>query len=355
MPPATMKAAVYRGKDDVRLEDVPVPRAGPGEILARVRVCGLCQSDIKKIHYALQSPPKIFGHETTGEVAAVGEGVTNLKPGERVVFHHHVPCLSCRYCLADAYSMCPTYKDLTTTAGFEPAGGGFAEYVRIPAHIARHGVIAIPDGVSFEAASFVEPLNCVAKALDKARVRPGERVFIQGAGPMGLLFAQAAKAWGAFPLISDMIPERLELAQKLSGARTFRADAKDLPEQVREATQGYGADAVMVCVPSVPAALSALEIVRKGGRVLLFAEFPPGTELPLDPNVVYGREIDVIGSYSSSYRLQRVAADLLFSGRVQTDALVSHRFGLKDLGKAIALAMKPAPTTYKILICPDAA
>lgn len=350
-----MKAAVYRGKDDVRYEDVPLPEVEPGEILVRVRVCGLCQSDIKKIHYGLQSAPRIFGHETTGEVAKLGAGVTHVREGERVVFHHHIPCMGCRYCLSGSYSMCPTYKSVTTTGGFEPAGGGFAEYVRIPPHIARHGVMKIPDAVSFEAASFVEPLNCVIKALDKARVAPGERILVQGAGPMGLLFTQAIAAYGAFPVVTDLIEKRLELAASLGAAHTFPASDPQLADKVADATEGYGADATMVAVPSVPAAEAAVELTRNGGRVLLFAEFPPGTKLALDPNIIYGREIDLIGSYSSSFKLQQVAADLIFSGRVRTEELVSHRFAFSKLQEAIALATHPDPSTYKILMYPDSA
>ena len=353
MPEAMMKAAVYRGRDDVRYEDVPMPAPLAGEILVRVRVCGLCQSDIKKIHYGLQAAPRIFGHETTGEVAAVGEGVTHVSVGQRVVFHHHIPCMGCRYCLSGSYSMCSTYKNVTTTAGFEPAGGGFAEYVRVPPHIARHGVIPVPEGVSYEAASFVEPLNCVIKALDKARVAPGERVLVQGAGPMGLLFTQALVSYGAFPIVTDLIEKRLELAASLGAAHTFLADDEKLAEKIGEVSEGYGVDATMVAVPSVPAARAAIELTRNGGRVLLFAEFPPDTTLDLNPNIIYGREIDLIGSYSSSFKLQQVAADLIFSGRVKTEPLVSHRFALSRLSEAITLATNPDPTTYKILIHPD--
>ncbi|MEW6776495.1 MAG: alcohol dehydrogenase catalytic domain-containing protein [Bdellovibrionota bacterium] len=347
-----MKAAVYRGKDEIRYEDVPRPEAGPGEVLVRVRVCGLCQSDIKKIHYGLQAPPRIFGHETTGEVAEVGKGISHLKAGQRVVFHHHVPCLACRYCLAGAYSMCPTYKNVTTTAGFEPAGGGFAEYVLVPPHIAKHGVIPLPDSVAFEAASFVEPLNCVVKALDKARIQAGEWVLVQGAGPMGLLFIQAVAAFGAFAIVTDLIDSRLERAKTLGAAHAFRADDAKLATKVKDVTQGYGVDATMVCVPALPAVHAAFDLTRKGGRVLLFAEFAPETKLSFDPNLIYGREIDLIGSYSSSYKLQQLAADLVFSGRVKTEPLVSHRFPLSELSKAIQLAVHPDPETYKILIAP---
>lgn len=348
-----MRAAVYRGRDDVRCEEIPVPRVGAGEVLVRVRVCGLCQSDIKKIHYGLQPAPRIFGHETTGEVAEVGVGITHVKPGDRVVFHHHIPCMGCRYCLAEAYSMCATYKNVTTTAGFEPAGGGFAEYVLLPPHIARHGVIPLPDHVSYEAASFVEPTNCVVKALDNAAVQPGERVLVQGAGPMGLLFIQAIRAIGAFPLVTDLMDQRLTLARELGAEAAFRADDKNLPDLIKGATDGYGADATMVCVPSLPAVKSAFEITRKGGRILLFAEFPPETRLELDPNIIYGREIDLIGSYSSSFKLQQLAADLIFSGRIRTEPLVSHRFPLERLMEAIELAVHPKPDTYKILILPQ--
>lgn len=348
-----MKAAVYHGHGEIRTEEVPVPALGPGEVLVAVRVCGLCQSDIKKVHYDLQAPPRIFGHETSGVVAGVGDGVTHLREGDRVVFHHHVPCFACRYCVTGAFSMCPTYKNVTTTAGFEPAGGGFAEFVRLPAHIAAHGIIAVPDGVGFEAASFVEPLNCVLKALDKARIQPGERVVVQGAGPMGLLFVQAINALGAFAIVTDLLDSRLERARAVGALAAFRADAAEVTSQVQALTEDYGADATMVCVPSLPAARQAFDLTRKGGRILLFAEFPPESRLELDPNIIYGREIDLIGSYSSSYKVQQLAAELIFSGRVRTEPLISHRMPLEKLGEAIEMAVNPTPETYKILIFPN--
>jgi L-iditol 2-dehydrogenase len=176
---------------------VPVPELQTDEVLVQVQVVGLCQSDIKKIRYPLYEPPRIYGHETAGVIAAVGEEVTGWQVGQRVVVMHHIPCMRCGYCLNDNFSMCEVYKNITTTAGFTPSGGGFAEYVKVPGHIVQNGgLIPIPEGVSFEQASFVEPTNCCLKAVKKAQVAPGQTVLVTGAGPIGLMFIMLVKYFG---------------------------------------------------------------------------------------------------------------------------------------------------------------
>src|ERR1700741_3803815 len=186
--PATMQAAVYRRINDVRLETVPVPKIGVGEMLVRVHSCGVCGTDLKKISTGSHSAPRIFGHETSGAVAAVGEGVQNYRPGDRVMVFHHIPCRQCFYCQNKTFAQCATYKKVGCTAGFEASGGGFAEYVRVMDWIVEHGTVRIPDGVSFDQACFVEPVNTCMKGVVSLRLEPDESVLVIGQGPIGPLF-----------------------------------------------------------------------------------------------------------------------------------------------------------------------
>src|SRR6202795_3572222 len=195
--PSTMRAAVYRCVNDVRLEEVPVPEIGAGEILVRVHTCGICGTDHKKIATGSHSAPRIFGHETSGVVAAVGTGVSQFEPGDRVVVFHHIPCRQCYYCRHKTFAQCPTYKKVGCTAGFEPSGGGFAEYVRVMDWIVDQGTVKIPNGVSFEKAAFVEPVNTCMKGIEALRLQPGETVLAIGQGPIGIILSVLAPRTGA--------------------------------------------------------------------------------------------------------------------------------------------------------------
>jgi L-iditol 2-dehydrogenase len=348
-----MKAQVFRGVNQLSYEEVPVPEIGPDEVLVQVRVVGLCQSDIKKIRYPLYEPPRIFGHETAGTIAAVGGSVAGWQVGQRVVVMHHIPCMRCAYCLNENFSMCDVYKNITTTAGFAPSGGGFAEYVKVPGHIvANGGLIPIPDGVSFEQASFVEPTNCCLKAVKKAQVAPGQTVLVTGAGPIGLMFIMLVRYFGARAIATDLLPSRIEKALSVGAEAAFDARDADLPAKVGALTGGVGVDTTLLAVPSEKAFFQALDCTRKGGKILFFAEFPDEVEIPINPNILYRREVDLIGSYSSSYRVQGLAADIVFNKRIDVDALVSDRYPLRDLAQAVERAVQPGEETYKILIYP---
>mgnify|MGYP006269643315 CR=1 FL=1 len=348
-----MKAQVFRGVNQLSYEEVPVPNLAPDEVLVQVRVVGLCQSDIKKICYPLYEPPRIFGHETAGVISAVGEEVSQWKVGQRVVVMHHIPCMHCAYCLSENFSMCETYKNITTTAGFAPSGGGFAEYVKVPGHIVRNGgLIAIPDGVTFEQASFVEPTNCCLKAVKKAQIAPGQTVLITGAGPIGLMFVMLVKLFGAKAIATDLIPSRIEKALQVGADAAFDARDANLSAKIGELTEGMGVDVSLLAVPSDKAFFQALECTRKGGKILFFAEFPDEVNIPINPNVLYRREVDLMGSYSSSYRLQGLSADIVFNKRIDVDALISDRLPLAELGNAVKRAIAPTPETYKILLYP---
>lgn len=348
-----MKAQVFRGVNNLSYEEVPIPELLPDEVMVQVQVVGLCQSDIKKIRYPLYEPPRIFGHETAGTISAVGAEVKGWHVGDRVVVLHHIPCMHCGYCMNDNFSMCDVYKNITTTAGFAPSGGGFAEYVKVPGHIVRNGgLMTIPDAITFEQASFVEPTNCCLKAVKKAQIQPGQTVLVTGAGPIGLMFIMLVKYFGARAIATDLLPSRIEKALAVGADAAFDARDPELSTKIQAMTQGMGVDTSLLAVPSDKAFFQALDCTRKGGKILFFAEFPNELEIPINPNILYRREIDLMGSYSSSYRVQQLAADIVFNQRIDVDALVSDRFSLKDLSAAVERAIAPTPDTYKILIYP---
>ncbi|WGV25893.1 zinc-dependent dehydrogenase [Halotia branconii] len=348
-----MKAQVFRGVNQLSYEEIPVPTLEPGEVLVQVQVVGLCQSDIKKIRYPLYEPPRIFGHETAGMIAAVGNQVKNWQVGQRVAVMHHIPCMRCAYCLNDNFSMCDVYKNISTTAGFNASGGGFAEYVKVPDHIVQNGgLIPIPDHISFEEASFVEPTNCCLKAVKKAQIAPGQTVLVTGAGPIGLMFVMLVKYFGAKAIATDLLPSRIEKALHVGAEAAFDARDRDLVAKTHTLTGGMGVDVTLLAVPSEKAFYQALECTRKGGKILFFAEFPDELEISINPNILYRREIDLMGSYSSSYRLQNLSADIVFNRRIDVKALISDRYPLQNLSAAVEQAIAPTPETYKILIYP---
>jgi L-iditol 2-dehydrogenase len=213
-----MKAAVYVGGGEVDVRDVPVPEIGPGELLVRVEACGICHTDLKKIEYDLLPAPRIYGHETAGVVAAAGDGVTGFRPGDRVLAFHHIPCLDCFYCERKLYAQCPGYKKVGISAGFQPAGGGFAQYVRVMDWIVRGGVELVPDNVSFERASLVEPVNTCHKAVAQADPQPRDLCVVLGQGPIGLMFTMLVRRAGARVVATDAMPQRRELRK--CGIRT---------------------------------------------------------------------------------------------------------------------------------------
>jgi L-iditol 2-dehydrogenase len=347
-----MKAAVYEGKGKICCEDVPIPEIGSDEVLVRMKACGLCQSDIKKILHGDLDPPRIFGHETAGVIERVGSAVTGWMPGDRVAVMHHIPCFSCAHCLDQNFTLCDVYRQVTTTAGFAPSGGGFAEFVKVPGHIVRHGIVRIPEGVSFEEATFVEPVNCCLKAIRKAAIQAGERAAIIGAGPVGLLFVQLLHWQGAVPLVAEPRADRRAKALELGAALALDPGDDKGQAALLQATDSRGADAVFLCVPVRPAANLALSLVRPGGRVLFFAEFPQKTPIEVDPNWIYRNEVALLGSYSSSYKLQALAAEIVLQRRIQVRPLIAAEFPLERIAEAIDLAVHPPEGMLKIILRP---
>src|SRR5215471_16863426 len=309
--PSTMQAAVYRGKNDVRLETVPVPEIGAGEVLIRVHTCGICGTDLKKIATGSHSAPRIFGHETAGQIVAVGPGVTSFQAGDRVMVFHHIPCGECYYCRHKTFAQCPVYKKVGVTAGFEPSGGGFAEYVRVMDWIVRKGLVKIPEHVSYEQASFIEPVNTCLKAIQLLALKPDETVLVIGQGPIGIILAVLAKLTGATVVTSDLYPQRLKISATFGLRHNVNASSEDPAQRVRELTEGRGADAVVLATAGNSLIRPAVDAARPGGRIMLFAQ-TQRSEVAIDPAAVCMDEKTLLGSYSASVDLQQENISLVF-------------------------------------------
>jgi L-iditol 2-dehydrogenase len=346
-----MQAAVYRGVNDVRLESVPVPEIGPGEVLIRVHTCGICGTDLKKIATGSHSAPRIFGHETAGQIAAVGDGVEKFQIGDRVMVFHHIPCGQCFYCRHKVFAQCPVYKKVGATAGFEPSGGGFAEYVRAMDWIVRRGVVRIPDGVSYEQASFIEPVNTCMKAIETLRIEPGETAFVIGQGPIGIMLSVLAKREGATVVTSDLYPQRLKISESYGLPHNVNASTADPVKLVRELTDGRGADVVILATAGNSLIRAAIDAARPGGRVMLFAQ-TQRSEATIDPAAVCVDEKTLLGSYSASVDLQDENVRLVFSGEIDFARLITHRFPLRGAVEALHLAAHPGPDSMKVVIQP---
>jgi L-iditol 2-dehydrogenase len=350
--PTHMQAAVYRGVNDVRVETVPVPEIGAGEVLIRVHTCGICGTDLKKIHTGSHSAPRIFGHETAGVIAAVGPEVRDFAPGDRVMVFHHIPCGECYYCRHKVFAQCPVYKKVGCTAGFEPSGGGFAQYVKVMDWIVRRGLVKIPEGVSFEQAAFVEPVNTCLKGVEGLRLAPGETVLVIGQGPIGIILASLARRAGARVIASDLYQQRLTMSLAYQIPEVIDASRQDLVREVRARTEGRGADAAILAVGGNGLIRPAMDAVRFGGRVMLFAQTARG-EATIDPAAVCVDEKTLMGSYSASVELQDESARLVFDREIDLAGLISHRFPLSEAVEALHLAANPQPDSMKVVIQPS--
>jgi L-iditol 2-dehydrogenase len=353
--PATMRAVVYRGINDMRLETVPVPRIESGELLIKIATCGVCGTDLKKIHMGSHSAPRIFGHEMAGVVAEVGAGVTKFCVGDRVMSFHHVPCGECYYCRKNTPAQCPLYKRTGATAGFEPSGGGFAEYIRVMDFVVNYGgVVRIPDSVPFEQAAFVEPLNTVLKGVKLLNLATDDTVLVIGQGPIGLMHAALAKRIGARVLTSDLFAERHAIAARFGLTNPIHAGTENVVERVFAETEGRGADAVIVAVGGNALIRTAMDAVRPGGNVMLFAQTQHG-EATFDPAAVCVDEKTLIGSYSSSFPIMGEVTGLVFDGYrngFDLTQLISHRFTFEEASAAIEIASHPQPGSMKIMMEP---
>ncbi len=351
--PETMRAAVYRGVNDVRVETLPVPEIGVGEVLVRINTCGICGTDLKKIHTGSHSAPRVFGHEMAGTVAAVGADVTGFAVGDRVVAYHHIPCGECYFCRKGTYAQCEVYKRVGCTAGFAPSGGGFAQYIRVMDWIVRGGLVKIPDDVPFEQAAFLEPVNTCYKAVRLLGLEPDETVLVIGQGPIGILLAALARRTGATVLTSDMYAERHAVAAEFGLENPLDARG-DVVGEVKRRTEGRGADVALVAVGGNAVIGLAMESIRPGGRVMLFAQTQHG-EAPFDPAAVCMDEKTLMGSYSSSVAVNSEVEEIVFGGwrdGFDLTRLISHRFGIEEAVEAIELASHPQANSMKIVLQP---
>jgi len=351
--PSTMRAAVYRGQSVVSVEEVPTPEIGPGEILVRVEACGICHTDLKKIEHNLLAPPRIYGHETAGVIVGIGSQVRKFAPGDRVVVFHHIPCGICFYCRRKLYAQCPIYKKVGVTAGFEPAGGGFSQYVKAMDWIVQRGVEKIPDDVSFERASFVEPVNTCLKAVVQCAAQPGEVAVVIGQGPIGLLFTMLLRRTGATIVATDTIAARRELSREFGAQEVWDPRETNVEAEVRRLTEQRGADLVIVAA-SVPGIVEqAIRLSRPGARILLFAQTSETERVELSGASICVGERTLFGCYSASVDLQKESADLVFSGTLPVEKLISHRLPLVKIRSGFDLALHPGPESLKIIVQPQ--
>ena len=324
-----MKAAVYRGPGILEWSFWPDPLAGPGELVLRVRGCGLCGSDIAKIQEGRVVPPAVFGHEVVGEVVAVGAAVTQFERGDRLVVAHHVPCFSCHYCRRGSPSMCRSFKEVN----LDP--GGFAEFVRVPAPNVRHAAFKLPKSLSDEVASWCEPLACCLRAVRRARLEPGDTALVVGLGAVGCLLVQLLNRVGVRVLASELLAERCALGARFGAGAYSEPDL--LAEAVSDTTDGRGVDLALITAGGAAVLASLAPLVRDGGMLHYFAG-GAGEALPLPLNALYHRELTLTATYSASPGELGEAFELLVMGQVRVEPLITHRLPLKELGEAVRLA-----------------
>ena len=326
-----MRVAMYYNNRDVRLEEMAIPKIAAGELLLRIRASGICGSDLME-WYRIKKAPLVLGHEITGEVVEAGEGVKNFRPGERVFASHHVPCGKCRYCLAGHQSVC----DLLRTTHFDP--GGFAEFVRVPKINVELGTFPLPDEISFDEGSFIEPLACVVRAQRFARLKTGQTVLVIGSGISGLLHVQLARARGAARIVATDISEfRLKAAIEF-GADTIIDGTEDVPARLRDVNEGRLADLVIVSTGAMPAIQQAIKSVDRGGTLLFFAPTAAGVEVPIPLFDFWRDEITVVTSYAGSGHDLSESIDLIRTRQVRVADMITHRLPLAEAGLGFQLA-----------------
>jgi L-iditol 2-dehydrogenase len=345
-----MKAAVYRGLNDLRVEEIPRPEPGKGELLVRVDVCGVCLTDVKKVKKGLLPAPRVFGHEICGTIVGVGAGASDFQEGERVTLQHHVPCGACFYCRERHHAQCESYKRTGTSAGFAPAGGGYAEYVKVMDWVVAGGVIRVPEGVPAEEAAFVEPVNTCLKAVRRAGIRKGQSVLVVGQGSIGLLLLQLARREGALVFGSDPLQDRRAWSRELGASEVFDSADEDLVARVRAATSGRGADVTLLAALGRSALTQSLDATRPGGRILVFSATSPGELLELDLGALCVAEKQILTSYSSSTETQDEAARVVFDREIQVACLISHRLPLAEAPRAFELAARAEPGVLKVVL-----
>ena len=339
-----MLAVEYHSNEDIRIVELPIPAIGPGELLVQLRACGICASDVME-WYMKPRAPLYPGHEPVGIVVAVGDGVQQFVPGQRVFIHHHVPCMVCHFCRRGSYSQCSTFRSTRLYPG------GLAEYIRVPAPNVQLDVLTLPEDLSFEAATLIEPLACCIRGIDRTMIRPGDSVLVLGAGSNGLLLAQLAQQRGASRvIIVDPIPYRRQYA--LNSGIDYALDATDgrPQEGIYAVNDGRKPDIVIVTPSSISAMQQGIELVGAGGTVLLFAPPPPAEVLPITPNTLFFQEITLRTSYSAGPYETRLALELLKNGRIRAETVITHRFPLKHAVQAFQLVARPGDALKVVML-----
>jgi L-iditol 2-dehydrogenase len=350
---ASMKAAVYRGRNDIRVETLPVPMAGAREVVVKVGACGVASADVKKVEAGILPPPQVLGHEIAGTIESVGDEVDGFEEGDRVVVYSRMPCRRCFYCEREVYAQCEQYARAGTTAGFEPAGGGFAERVRVmPWIVEDGGLVTLPKQVSFEEAIFVEPVNACLRGIRLLDLDEEDVVLVAGVGSLGLLVQQLAIREGASVVAADPLPGHLELARELGAVRTVDPRSEDMHEACKELTEGRGADAAVVAAVGAGPVRDAIRATRPGARILLLAQIARGDEVAVDMGDICVDEKRIIGSYSASIDEADEAQEVVFRREIELQRLITHRFSLADAPAAFKKAAEPSDEVVKVVILP---
>ena len=329
-----MKVAMYYNQQDIRIEEKPIPKIGDDEVLVKMKACGICGSDLMD-WYLKNRAPLVLGHEPAGIIEKTGEKVKDFNVGDRVFVHHHVPCLTCHYCIHGDYTLCQKFHN----TNIDP--GGFAEYFRVPALNLQIDTLKIPDKLSFEEASLIEPVGCCLRAFKKSGIQVGDSVLIIGAGTTGIIHTALSKIFGASKtIVSDFFDFRLRMAERFGADITVNPKTDDLIDVIKGETNGIGADLVIVTAPSIEAYKVGLKACRKGGKLCVFAPTRPGEYLRISPKELFFSEIQIIPSYSTSHLETRTALELIKSGRIKAKELITHRFKLEETSEAFKTALE---------------
>jgi L-iditol 2-dehydrogenase len=338
-----MKAAVYYSQNDIRIEEMPTPEIGEGEVLVEMKACGICGSDLME-WYLKTRAPLVLGHEPAGIIVKKGSRVEGFDLGDRVFVHHHVACLKCYYCLHGDYTLCEQFHK----TNIKP--GGFAEYFKVPAPNLQTDALKIPDSLSFDEATLIEPVGCCLKALKECNIQKGDSVAIIGAGATGIIHTALSKVYGAAKtIVSDLINYRLEIAKKFGADVTVNPKNEDLNEVVKAETDGRGVDIAIITAPSLEAYKAGLGVCRKGGKLCVFAPTKPTEYLQLSPKELFFSEIQIIPSYSTSHLETRTALELIKSGKLRVKDLITHRFKLVDIAEAFKTALE-SKDSLKVIV-----
>lgn len=340
-----MRVGMYYNNRDVRLEEMPKPKIGAGEVLLKMKACGICGSDVME-WYRIKKAPLVLGHEATGEIAEVGTEVKNYKVGDRVFVAHHVPCNTCRYCLSGNHTACETLH----TTNYYP--GGFSEYIRVPALNVDRGTFILPDEVSYEDGTFIEPLACVLRAQRAVQLKQGQSVLILGSGISGLLHLLLARSLGAGTIImTDVNEYRLKIAKE-SGADVVINAQGNVIGALRKANENRLADLVIICASAASVFTQALQTVERAGAILCFAPTAPGVTLAVAVNDFWRNNIKIIHSYGSSPQDNVLALELLWTNKVLVNKLITHRLKLSEIGEGFRI-MVESKESIKVIIEPD--